>query len=65
MCGKIRLRPEIALTRLQLAELLLGCYPQREAEVPGHLDFAAAEFRTMKMTPSLERAPKRKGLPGA
>ena len=62
MCAKIRFRPEIALTRLQLAELLLdpstssgqGNTGQR-AEALEHLDFAIAEFREMKMQPSLER----------
>jgi tetratricopeptide (TPR) repeat protein len=63
--GKIRFRPEIALTRLQLAELLLdeasvGAIHelplQRRREAMAHLDFAIAEFRAMKMQPSLERA---------
>jgi serine/threonine protein kinase len=76
--GKIRFRPEIALTRLQLAELLLdeakvgaihelplrqdaapvgaGLKPAPTKEALGHLDFAIAEFRAMKMQPSLERA---------
>ena len=53
---KIRFRPEIALTRLQLAELLLEHYPEERAEALDHLDFAIAEFREMKMAPSLERA---------
>jgi hypothetical protein len=55
LCGKIRHRPEIALTRLQLAELLLA-YPDERAAAIGHLDFAVAEFREMRMQPSLERA---------
>ena len=54
--GKIRFRPEIALTRLQLAELLLERYPDDRAEALEHLDFAIGEFRDMKMQPSLERA---------
>ena len=54
--GKIRFRPEIALTRLQLAELLLEHYPEERAEAMEHLDFAIGEFRDMKMQPSLERA---------
>lgn len=61
-CGKIRFRPEIALTRLQLAELLLAHYPDERAEALEHLDFAITEFREMKMRPSLERALKHKGL---
>ncbi len=61
-CQKIRFRPEIALTRLQLAELLLEHYPGEKPEALGHLDFAIAEFREMKMQPALERALKHKGL---
>lgn len=55
-CAKIGFRPEIALTRLQLAELLLEHYPDERAEAMEHLDFALGEFRDMKMQPSLERA---------
>ena len=55
-CAKIGFRPEIALTRLQLAELLLEHYPDERAEAMEHLDFAIGEFRDMKMQPSLERA---------
>jgi hypothetical protein len=54
--GKIRFRPEIALARLQLCELLLDHYPDERAEALEHLDFAIGEFRDMKMQPSLERA---------
>ena len=54
--GKIRFRPEIALTRFQLAELLLEHYPDERGEALEHLDFAIGEFRDMKMQPSLERA---------
>ena len=63
--GKIRFRPEIALTRLQLAELLLDHYSAERAEAMGHLDFAITEFGAMKMQPSLERALKRKAILGA
>ena len=63
-CAKIGFRPAIALTRLQLAELLLdeanvGAIhesPLRK-EVMEHLDFAIGEFRDMKMQTCLERAP--------
>ncbi|MSQ28294.1 MAG: hypothetical protein EXR51_09190 [Dehalococcoidia bacterium] len=65
VCGKIQFRPEIALTRLQLSELLLDHHPDRAGEAQAHLDFAIAEFRAMKMTPSLERALRRKGMVGA
>ena len=54
--GKIRFRPEIALARLQLAELLLEHYPDECAEAQDHLDFAIAELRDMKMQPALDRA---------
>ena len=52
----MRFRPELALTRLQLAELLLEHYPQEKSEAIAHLDFAILEFRHMKMHTSLERA---------
>jgi tetratricopeptide (TPR) repeat protein len=61
VCAKIRFRPEIALTRLQLAELLAH-YPDERAEAMAHLDFAIADFRAMKMQPYLERALRHKGL---
>ena len=55
-------RPEIALTRLEIAELLMSGSPDEQAEAQAHLDFAIEEFRTMKMQPSLERALRHKGL---
>jgi hypothetical protein len=55
---EMRFRPELALTRLQLAELLLEHYPEEKADALEHLDFAIKEFREMKMQPSLERALK-------
>jgi len=57
---EMRFRPEIALTRLQLSELLLEHYPEEKSEALEHLDFAINEFREMKMQPSLERALKHK-----
>ena len=62
VCTSARHRPELALTHLELAELLLEHYPDERAEAIEHLDFAIAEFREMKMQPSLERALKHKGL---
>ena len=71
---KIRHRPEIALTRLEMAELLLdeavsGAGDEDKltadkliAEGLHHLDFAIDEFRAMKMQPALERALRHKGL---
>jgi DNA-binding CsgD family transcriptional regulator len=55
--GKIRFRPELALTHLRLAELLL----QEEddaarSEALDHLDIAIPELRDMQMRPWLERA---------
>jgi hypothetical protein len=54
--SNMQFRPEIALTRLQLAELLLENYPDERAQAMEHLDLAIPEFRDMKMQPSLERA---------
>jgi tetratricopeptide (TPR) repeat protein len=59
---EIRFRPEIALTRLNLAELLLEHYPDEKKEAIEHLDFAINEFREMKMQPSLERALRHKDI---
>jgi len=60
-----KFRPELALTRLQLAELLLEHYPDEKSEALEHLDFAIKEFREMKMRPSLERALRHKEILGA
>jgi len=62
VASEMRLRPEVALTRLQLAELLLEHYPKERVEALEHLDFAIAEFRDMKMQPSLERALRHKEI---
>jgi tetratricopeptide (TPR) repeat protein len=62
VCTGMKFRPELALTRLQLAELLLEHYPKKRAEVVEHLDFAIAEFRDMKMRPWLERALRHKEI---
>jgi hypothetical protein len=58
----MRFRPEIALTRLALAALLLEHYPDERVAAIEHLDFAIAEFQVMKMQPALERALGRRGL---
>jgi len=52
----MRFRPELALTRFQLAELLLDHYPEEHEQALEHLDFAIKEFEAMKMQPSLEKA---------
>jgi hypothetical protein len=57
-----RFPPELALTRLQLAELLLEHYPDEKKEVLEHLDFAINEFREIKILPSLERALRHKDI---
>jgi len=62
LCTEMRFKPELALTRLQLAELLLDHYPGEKKEALEHLDFAIKEFREMKMQPSLERALRRKEI---
>ena len=54
--GKIRFRPEIALTRHALAEVLLDHYPDEREDAVEHLDFAITELRDMKMQPAMERA---------
>ena len=62
VCTEMRFRPELALTRLQLAELLLEHYPAEKKDALEHLDFAIKEFREMKMRPSLERALRHKEI---
>ena len=62
VCKDMRFRPESALSRLGLAELLFDHYPDEKAEALEHLDFAIKEFREMKMQPSLERALRRKDI---
>jgi hypothetical protein len=61
-CEALEHRPELALSRLQLAELLLDHYPDERDAAIQHLDFAIAELRDMKMQPGLERALGRRGL---
>jgi tetratricopeptide (TPR) repeat protein len=62
VCTDMKFRPELALTRLQLAELLLEHYPDEKKEALEHLDFAIKEFQDMKMQPSLERALRHKEI---
>ena len=55
--GKIGFRPELALTHLRLAELLLeDAENSSRSEAQAHLDTAIPELRDMKMQPALERA---------
>ena len=62
ICTEMRFRPELALSRLELAELLLKYYPQEKSEAIGHLDFCIPEFRDMKMNTYLERALRHKEI---
>jgi hypothetical protein len=56
--GKIRFRPELALTHLRLAELLLKeTDDAARAGAHEHLDLAIPELRDMKIQPALELAP--------
>jgi hypothetical protein len=52
----MRFRPELALSRFQLAELLFEHYPDEKDDAIEHLNFAIDEFKEMKMQPSLEKA---------
>jgi tetratricopeptide (TPR) repeat protein len=61
-CTEMRFRPELALTHLQLAELLLEHYADKKKEALEHLDFAIKESQDMKMQPSLERALRHKEI---
>jgi tetratricopeptide (TPR) repeat protein len=62
VCTEMRFRPELALSKLQLAELFLEHYPDEKKEALEYLDFAIKEFREMKMQPSLERALRHKDI---
>jgi tetratricopeptide (TPR) repeat protein len=62
ICTGMPFRPELALSKLQLAELLLEHYPEEKKEALEHLDFVIKEFREMKMQPSLERALRHKDI---
>ena len=56
ICEKVRFRPELALTRLDLAELLLAHYPDELKEALEHLAFSIGEFSGMHMQPAVARA---------
>jgi class 3 adenylate cyclase len=53
---RMRFRPEVAIVRLQIAEVLLVHYPADRVNALEHLDFALNEFREMKMAYYIERA---------
>ena len=58
----MRFCPELAITYIQLAELLLEYYHKGRAKALGHIDFAISEFRDMKMRPWLERSLRHKDI---
>ena len=53
---RLGFRPEVALTRLGLAKVLLQMGEAEKRRAVDHLDFAIKEFEAMKMRPSFERA---------
>jgi DNA-binding CsgD family transcriptional regulator len=56
LATSIGFRPEAALTRLGLAEVLLAQMPRERGDAMGHLTAAVAELEAMGMRPALERA---------
>jgi tetratricopeptide (TPR) repeat protein len=62
VCTAMKFHPELALTRLQFAELLLEHYPKERTAAVEHVHFAISEFRDMKMQPWLERALRHKEI---
>ena len=58
----MKFRTELALSRLQLAELLLEHYPKERTAAVEHVQLAISEFRDMKMQPWLERALRHKDI---
>ena len=54
--ASVRFRLDIALTHLQLGELLIESYPAERDEAREHLELALSECREMKMRPSVEKA---------
>jgi len=53
---RIGFRPEIALTRLDIAELLFDGTADERVQAQEHLAVAIPEFRAMHMQPALDRA---------
>ena len=62
VCTEMKFRPELALSRLELAELLLKHFPQEKSGAIAHLDFVIPEFRDKKMNTYLERALRHKEI---
>ena len=61
----MRFRPEAALIRLGLADLLVMAFPDRRADAGEHLNVALSEFRAMGMAPALARAERLVAVVGA
>jgi eukaryotic-like serine/threonine-protein kinase len=59
-CERDQHRPELALCRLELAELILSHYPAERGEAMKLLDSVVGDFRVMHMQTFLERALRRK-----
>jgi DNA-binding CsgD family transcriptional regulator len=57
----MRFRPEAALVRLALADLLLQGFPDQRSAAHKYLDAAIIEFEAMKMSPALKRALRLRG----
>jgi DNA-binding CsgD family transcriptional regulator len=65
-------RPEVALSSLGFAELLLTSYPKERAEALRYLEFAQLELRALGMAPAVahaarlaRQAEQKTGLPGS
>ena len=58
VCERLHFRPESALIHLELAEVLIMYFPNKNAEASEHLQTAIAEFQAMHMQPGLQRAMK-------
>ncbi len=56
ICADMRNRPELALSRFNLAALQFEHFPDERSEAIEHIEFAIVEFKEMKMQPSLEKA---------
>ena len=50
---RVRFRPEVALIRLDLGELLLRHYPRERSQGVEHLKSAVEELQDMGMLPAL------------
>jgi DNA-binding CsgD family transcriptional regulator len=60
-CERVGYRPELALTRLDLAELILTHFPREQAEARRHIDQAVPELEAMSMQAAWQRALQLRG----